>query len=169
MAEADTIPINYPEWTECSKKNGLDPLGMQNSSVSLYQTFLPGISNVTLRMRYYGLYAWLCRTYAKKDGDTNLESWKRFVRRAEALYALIAYRHGSEAEVAGIEWAQKVLDGADGEIVKFAVAAEPGSETYYLKQAWGGSVQPIRRNVPANTERQLHLRLVPGNLWMLSM
>ena len=59
--------INYPEWTEYQKKNGLDPLGMQNSSVNLYQTFLPGISNVTLRMRYYGLYAWLSRSYAKKS------------------------------------------------------------------------------------------------------
>jgi hypothetical protein len=138
MAEAaEPAPINYPAWTEYRKKNGLDPLGMQNSSVSLYQTFLPGISNVTLRMRYYGLYAWLCRTYAKNDGDTNPESWKRFIRRAEALYALIAYRHGSEAGVAGIEWAQKVLDDADGEIVEFAAAAEPGSEDYYLKQAWG--------------------------------
>lgn len=37
---------------------------MQNSSISLYQTFLPGISNVTLRLRYYGFYAWLSRTYA---------------------------------------------------------------------------------------------------------
>lgn len=93
MAEQTHAGINYPEWTDCRKKNGLDPLGMQNSSVSLYQTFLPGISNVTLRMRYYGLYAWLCRTYAKQVGDTNPESWKRFIRRAEALYALIAYRH----------------------------------------------------------------------------
>jgi hypothetical protein len=57
--------INYPEWTEYQEKNGLDPLGMQNSSVNLYQTFLPGISNVTLRMRYYGLYAWLSRRRAR--------------------------------------------------------------------------------------------------------
>ena len=49
--EADTKEINYPEWTEYRKKNGLDPLGMQNSSISLYQTFLPGISNVTTGVR----------------------------------------------------------------------------------------------------------------------
>lgn len=29
--------IAYPEWTEYKKKNGLDPLGMQNSSINLYQ------------------------------------------------------------------------------------------------------------------------------------
>lgn len=137
MANQERAAINYPVWTEYRKKNGLDPLGMQNSSVSLYQTFLPGISNVTLRMRYYGLYAWLCRTYAQKIGDTNPESWKRFIRRAEALYALIAYRHGGEGGVAGIEWAQKVLDLNQSGFIEFTQAAEPGSENYYLKQAWG--------------------------------
>lgn len=137
MSDQESTAINFPVWTEYRKKNGLDPLGMQNSSVSLYQTFLPGISNVTLRMRYYGLYAWLCRTYAQKIGDTNPESWKRFIRRAEALYALIAYRHGGEGGVAGIEWAQKIMEPNQSGFIEFAQAAEPGSENYYLKQAWG--------------------------------
>lgn len=129
--------INQPSWTEYSLKNGLDPLGMQNSGVSLYQTFLPGISNVTLRIRYYGLYAWLCRTYLQRNGDTNPESWKRVVRRAEALYALIAQKRGGESGVAGIEWAQKELLRTPNGSINFAIAAEPGSEAYYLKQAWG--------------------------------
>lgn len=139
MADQESVAINFPVWTEYRKKNGLDPLGMQNSSVSLYQTLLPGISNVTLRMRYYGLYAWLCQTYAKKgdDIDTNPESWKRLIRRAEALYALIAYRHGGAGGVAGIEWAQKALDTNQSGLIDFAPAAEPGSASYYLKQAWG--------------------------------
>ncbi len=137
VTEVDDTAINYPAWTDYKKKNGLDPLGMQNSSVSLYQTFLPGISNVTLRMRYYGLYAWLCRSYAQRVGDTNPESWKRFIRRAEALYALLSYHHGNETGVAGIEWAQKAYDEAASDDIDFAQAAEPGSETYYLKQAWG--------------------------------
>jgi len=138
-AEQDEIiHTALPEWTEYRKKNGLDPLGMQNSSVSLYQTFLPGISNVTLRIRYYGLYAWLAMRYAKSIGDTNPESWKRRVRRAEALYALIASHHRGEPGVAGIEWASKeLLADRSGDTIDFAAAAEPGSETYYLKQAWG--------------------------------
>jgi hypothetical protein len=56
--------IAYPEWTDYRDKSGLDPLGMQNSSINLYQRLLPGISNVTLRMRYYGLYARLAAVYA---------------------------------------------------------------------------------------------------------
>lgn len=71
--------IAFPEWTEYRKKNGLDPLGMQNSSVNLYQSLLPGISNVTLRMRYYGLYAWLAQRYAKEIGDTEVVPVSRTV------------------------------------------------------------------------------------------
>ena len=137
MTNVDPETINFPEWTDYQKKNGLDPLGMQNSSVNLYQTFLPGISNVTLRIRYYGLYAWLCRAYARSVGDTNPETWKRYIRRTEALYALIAFRHRGETGVAGIDWASKVINNSTSDIIEFAEAAEPGSETHYLQQAWG--------------------------------
>jgi hypothetical protein len=127
MAEQDNELVKDPAWTEYRKKNGLDPLGMQNSSANLYQTFLPGISNVTLRIRYYGLYAWLCKTYAHKIGDTDPVSWKRFIRRAEAAYALIAHWRGGENGVAGIEWAQDAVAN-DDDPIDFADAAEPGSE-----------------------------------------
>lgn len=133
----DGSRINLPTWTDYQKKNGLDPLGMQNSSVSLYQKLLPGISNVTLRIRYYGLYAWLCRTYAKTDGSNDPERWKTFVRRAEALYALIAFRAGNQGGVAGIQWAERAHSEAVGDVIDFASAADPNSEIKYLKQAWG--------------------------------
>jgi hypothetical protein len=135
MTEA--VPIAYPEWTEYRKKNGLDPLGMQNTSVGLYQKLLPGISNVTLRIRYYGFYAWLSSIYADRIGDTNPKTWQRFIRRAEALYALVAQRHGSEHGVAGIQWAQRRLTDTPPAEISFADDAEPGSPTYYLKQPWG--------------------------------
>jgi len=129
--------IASPEWTEYRKKNGLDPLGMQNTSVALYQRLLPGISNVTLRMRYYGYYAWLSWVYANRIGDTDPKSWQRFIRRAEALFALISQKRGGESGVAGVQWAERTLDEADAGNVLFADDAEPGSPTYYLKQAWG--------------------------------
>ena len=130
-------PIAWPEWTEYRKKNGLDPLGMQTSSVSLYQALMPGISNVTLRMRYYGLYAWLAHTYANEVGDTNPLQWQRFVRRAEALYALVAQHNGRETGVAGVTWAGNALASAGNDRIEFALAAEPGSPTHYLQQPWG--------------------------------
>lgn len=131
--------LNFPEWTEYRKKNGLDPLGMQNSSVTLYQTLIPGIGNVTLRMRYYGLYAWLSRVYATRIGDTNPQTWQRMIRRAEALYALIAQRRGDEGGVTGSDWAQKTLDNLQGRTIDFGEAAKTRRETsdYYFAVDWG--------------------------------
>lgn len=126
-----------PEWTEYRTKNGLDPLGMQNSSVSLYQALLPGIGNVTQRVRYYGLYAWLSWIYAQRIGDTNPESWKRFIRRAEALYALVAERRGGETGVAGVDWAGRVLARNGGKTIDFRDDAEPGSANSYFAVVWG--------------------------------
>lgn len=126
-----------PEWTERGQRTGLDPLGMQNSSVKLYQTLVPGISNVTQRMRYYGLYAWLSQVYAHTISDTDPRTWQRFLRRAEALYALVATIHGDKGGVAGAQWAaRKVAERTAGRM-SFAKDAEPGSPTHYLQQAWG--------------------------------
>ncbi|TQE99093.1 MAG: hypothetical protein FKY71_10410 [Spiribacter salinus] len=131
------LEFNFPEWTEYQLRSGLDPLGMQNTSVNLYQSLVPGISNVTLRMRYYGLYAWLCRTYARRDGSEDPERWKRYVRRAEALYALTTHHAGGTYGVAGTDWASKAYQSTQGNTIDFAAAADPGSETPYLQQAWG--------------------------------
>jgi hypothetical protein len=40
--------VALPEWTQVQQKGGLDPLGLQAAGVRLYQTLVPGISNVTL-------------------------------------------------------------------------------------------------------------------------
>jgi hypothetical protein len=135
--------VAAPEWTQVRQKSGLDPLGLQAASVRLYQALLPGISNVTLRTRYYGLYAWLSEQYAKRNHDADPEVWKRTVRRAEALYALSAARVNLEGElqesgVAGVLWAQRTLSQHEGGAIDFAAHADPGGgSTPYLKQAWG--------------------------------
>ncbi|MBX5463859.1 MAG: hypothetical protein IRZ28_22570 [Steroidobacteraceae bacterium] len=100
---------------------------MQTSSVSLYQRLMPGLSNVTLRVRYYGYYAWLSRMYARRTGSTDPAVWQRFVRRGEALYALIAQNAGTETGVAGVEWAKKVLAARNSSHIRFANYADPGA------------------------------------------
>ncbi|CAD1796963.1 hypothetical protein XSP_003833 [Xanthomonas euroxanthea] len=126
-----------PVWTQLSKKRGIDPLGMQNSSVIIYQRLLPGISNVTLRIRYYGLYLWLADRYSRDLGDTNLTTWQRRIRRAEALYALISHVKGGERGVGGADWAQRRLAVAEQGRLNFQDDTEPGSDTHYLQNAWG--------------------------------
>lgn len=110
-----------PQWTEKAEKRGLDPLGMQNSGVLLYQSLLPGISNVTLRMRYYGYYCWVSETYARRGATSDFEAWRIWVRRAEALYALVSARTG-ETGVGGIEWANRRL-ATSGRVIDFEAAA----------------------------------------------
>ena len=134
---AATKRVAYPEWTECRDKSGLDPLGMQNSSINLYQRLMPGISNVTLRMRYYGLYAWLAYNYARRSRSTNLQKWQQMVRRAEALYALAAVHGGDDSGVAGSRWARRKLS-TNSRRISFAEHADPdGAATPYLQQKWG--------------------------------
>lgn len=134
MAAGEMIAV--PQWTVLGKKRGVDPLGMQNSSVRIYQRLLPGISNVTLRVRYYGLYVWLADRYARDIGDGNTKTWQRRVRRAEALYALIAGVKGDETGVAGAEWASSRLAVAKG-VIDFRDDTEPDSDTHYLANPWG--------------------------------
>lgn len=128
-----------PQWTKREERRGVDPLGMQSTSVSLYQRLVPGISNVTLRMRYYGLYAWLADQYAKTDGNTSVEGWRKYIRRSEALYALIVRSSTQENGVAGTRWAKRKLDAVRGPWVTFAEHADDAESTepQYLKQSFG--------------------------------
>lgn len=118
-------------WTERTDKRGLDPLGIQNAGVSLYQSLLPGISNVTLRVRYYGLYCWVSDMYARDGASNDYQAWKIRVRRAEAAYALIASHAGGEIGVGGIDWANNRLAESD-EVIDFSAAAsgEAGVQQY---------------------------------------
>lgn len=129
--------LGYPEWTTRADKRGLDPLGMQTTSVALYQQLVPGISNVTLRMRYYGLYAWLARRYASDVRSTSVEDWCVYVRRAEALYALIAVQAGGERGVAGVDWANRALAAAGAEVVFHDATDRREGAPQYLKQKFG--------------------------------
>lgn len=129
--------LGYPEWTTKADKRGLDPLGMQTTSVALYQQLVPGISNVTLRMRYYGLYAWLAQRYASEVGSTSVEDWCLYIRRAEALYALVAVQAGGERGVAGVDWATRTLGASEAEITFHTATDRREGEPQYLKQKFG--------------------------------
>jgi hypothetical protein len=107
---------------------------MQTTSIALYQQLLPGISNVTLRMRYYGLYAWLADWYAKNVRTTDTEQWRRFLRRTEALYALAAQRAGNEHGIPGSRWAARTLGAKE---VTFSDWTDGETSTHYLQQRFG--------------------------------
>lgn len=138
MAEVALID-GTPQWTQQGKAQGLDPLGMQNTSITLYQSLIPGISNVTLRMRYYGLHSWLIHEYAKRHRSADESQWRRFVRRGEALFALVCWHHTQEPGVAGNRWAARRLKQHQGpKPLGFALYTDQQSgQGQYLKQKAG--------------------------------
>ena len=126
-----------PQWTTKIDKRGLDPLGMQNAGVGLYQDLLPGISNITLRMRYYGFFCWLSDAYARRGVTTDFELWRKWVRRAEALFALVCADANGQSGVGGIDWASDALESGDDVIDFEAAASTDAGVKRYLIQSLG--------------------------------
>jgi hypothetical protein len=91
----DLETYKQPFWAENSGfMTGRDPLGIQNSSISLYAALLPGMTNLTLRIRYYGLYCWLLKEYDKLQLDPEkktLQHHYNFIRRAELTIAFLMF------------------------------------------------------------------------------
>lgn len=126
-----------PQWTERNPKRGLDPLGMQYTGVQVYQTLLPGLSNVTLRARYYGLYCWASEIYAMHVGSDDIDAWRNFIRSLEALHALVAVAVGENGGVAGVQWAERTLNQGDGTIDFSEGASIVEGADKYLQQSFG--------------------------------
>jgi len=82
---------------------GLDHIGVQAPCIALYGQLLPGVTNVTDRARYYSFYPWLIRSFEQRYTDHSIDNFRRVLRRAECLFALIAIRH-----------ARRAADGDDG-------------------------------------------------------
>ena len=72
---------------------GQDHLGVQAPCVALYAQLLPGITNVTDRARYYTFHPWVLWSFERLYKTDSLDEFRRVLRRAECLFALIAIRH----------------------------------------------------------------------------
>ena len=46
-------------------KVGLNQLGLRNASEALFASLLPGLNNVSNRIRYYSFYCWLISEFYK--------------------------------------------------------------------------------------------------------
>lgn len=78
-------------WLKYRKNlRGRDPLGIQAINIHLYSVLVPGITNVTDRLRYYSFFPWILKLY--KDENIKLD-FVPFLRRAEFLFGVITYFH----------------------------------------------------------------------------
>ncbi|MGE5458744.1 MAG: hypothetical protein ACM3RX_10355 [Methanococcaceae archaeon] len=92
---------------------GRDPLGIQNSSITLYASLLPGMTNLTLRLRYYGLYCWLLKEYDKLQLDfekKTLQNQYNFIRRSELTIAFLMFAKDPDiTSIVGRDFAEKKI------------------------------------------------------------
>ena len=85
---------------------GLDPLGLQNTSDATFSLLLPGLNNVTGRIRYYSFYCWLLDEYANRVGSTAPEVQRKFIRTAEYIIALSSqYYEDGNGSIPGSNYA----------------------------------------------------------------
>lgn len=127
-----------PFWGSNSKlAGGRDPLAIQNSSVVIYTSMIPGITNLTSRVRYMGFYCWLLNRLLKeleRKGETKLSKKDQIshLRRAELLLAYITYANyqsidsNSATGVGGTQYARKNFD-----IHCAGVDLKKGEKTYW--------------------------------------
>ena len=120
---------------------GRDPLGIQNSSISTYATLLPGMTNLTLRLRYYGFYLWLLQEYTLLNkGDifhSSSSNQYNFIRRGElALAFYMSVEHFSEGAVVGINFAVNNRDNTIDDFYNISLGADKNKDTVKDSVYW---------------------------------
>ncbi|WP_431244231.1 hypothetical protein ACQ9BO_07660 [Flavobacterium sp. P21] len=111
----DTTTYLEPFWAKSADfVRGRDPLGIQNSSISVYSLLLPGMTNLTLRLRYYGFYVWLLDEYhnlpESSEFKTSVRGQYNFIRRAELILSYcMVNKYPSEQSVVGSNFAIKYI------------------------------------------------------------
>src|SRR5690606_41600908 len=75
---------------------GLDPLGLQNNSEATFAMLLPGLNNVTRRLRYYSFYCCLLDQYSVHLSSTNPKDHEAFILNAELLLTLLLVQSNNE-------------------------------------------------------------------------
>jgi hypothetical protein len=116
---------------------GLDPLGLSNTSDATFSMLLPGLNNVTGRIRYYSFYCWLLSQYEALEIK---KEQRLFIRKAEYLVALIAQTF--EKDITGIPGSNYAFKRYDEGTATFNLEEGVGSnsditEGTYWKYSWG--------------------------------
>lgn len=153
----------YPFWgASINLITGLDPLGLQTTSEATYATMLPGISNLTNRLRYFGFYCWLLDFYFKKEKKGNSIEQYRFIRRAELMIAIIMQsERKSVQQITGSNFASNLIltekgsyfdlaDGADKDNTEKAVYWKYPSGAF--GQYYSGAMQTLSLIITAVNE-----------------
>jgi hypothetical protein len=129
------------DWTKPgSFSAGRDPLGFQAASVRLYTSLVPGLTNVTNRLRYYSFYCWVVWQFEKIHHTTKEDKWIEFIRRCEAAIAL-ACQIGDAPNALGMAgsewWRHEAADTSKKYFDLITPTNRPGEDGQYLKAKYG--------------------------------
>lgn len=126
MAVLKKGKANYPFWgSSINLITGLDPLSLQTTSEATYATMLPGISNLTNRLRYYGFYCWLLDFYFKKEKQGNSTEQYKFIRRGELMIAILMQSEKKEVlQITGSSFAADLINNQAGKSFDLAAGAD---------------------------------------------
>lgn len=120
---------------------GLDPLGLQNTSDSTFSLLLPGLNNVTGRIRYYSFYCWLLDQYSIKVGSLDPEIQRTFIRKAEYVIALCSHYYAGESNsIPGSLFAGNQIFNNSKKTFSLAegiLNPEGGTSNTYWNFSWG--------------------------------
>lgn len=142
-----------PYWTsDFTLKSGLNQLGIRTVSEQLFTTLLPGLNNVSLRIRYYSFYCWIISKFYEGKYSIEDKDFYPFIRRAELLLALINATLDDHSGIPGINFATDLI-AKNGLDCTFSLAdgADIGlsGKTYWanaggvLRQYYGASLEEI--------------------------
>jgi hypothetical protein len=141
MAVLQKGKATYPFWgASINLITGLDPLSLQTTSEATYATILPGISNLTNRLRYYGFYCWLLDFYFQKEKKGNSTEQYKFIRRAELMVAIIMQSERKEVlQITGSNFAVDLINSQTGKVFDLAAGADktPENDKVYWKYSSG--------------------------------
>jgi hypothetical protein len=129
MAVLQKGKAQYPFWgASVNLITGLDPLSLQTTSEATYATMLPGISNLTNRLRYYGFYCWLLDFYFKREKKGNSTEQYKFIRRAELMVAILMQSEKNEVlQITGSNFAANMIRSNTGKYFDLAAGADKDS------------------------------------------
>lgn len=129
---------------------GLNQLGIRNVSEQLFTILLPGLNNVSVRIRYYSFYCWIIRQFYEGKQAVRDTDFNPFIRRAELLVALINATLSDSKGIPGINFATvKVEGGAESISLIEGADIERGKTTYWanhggvLRQYYVASLEEI--------------------------
>ncbi|MBD5232706.1 MAG: hypothetical protein HDS65_00850 [Bacteroidales bacterium] len=122
-----------PYWgEEPSLTPGLNQLGIRNVAEQLFTTMLPGLNNVSIRIRYYSFYCWVIKQFYEGKQAIIDKDFFPFIRRAELLVALINATLDDHAGIPGINFATAQCNKST-KIFSLEEGADigPGKSTYW--------------------------------------